>query len=229
MFIEKRNFKNSKGLILAAIYEGEDKNAPVIVMCHGYQSSKNSPMTQKALARKLVERGLSVYRFDFTGHGESEGDLSVLTPLQGLDDLRAAVKDLNVLGKKKFCLYGSSFGGNVALLYASERSVLALALKAPVSDYTQTAAIIGRPHFIEDTKSIDLYKKVKSIKCPVFIIHGNHDDVVPLTQSEKLYQALVCDKRLQVIHGADHDIKGEDLEKTYNLIAGFFKRNLLAL
>ena len=227
MFIEKRKFKNSKGLTLSAIYEGEHRNAKVVVMCHGYESSKDSPLTQKKLAGDLIERGIAVYRFDFTGHGESEGDLSVLTPLQGLDDLRAATKDLNVLGKKKFGLYVSRFGGYIALLYPSDNSILALALKAPVSDYRETAAIIDRPHFLEETRSIDLYKRVKSIKCPVFIIHGDHDDVVPLAQSEGLYQALVCDKRLQVIHGADHDIKGEDLEKTYNLIADFFKQTLL--
>ena len=222
MFIEKRKFKNSKGLTLAAIYEGEDKNAKVVVMCHGYKSSKDKE-TSRLLAKKLVEKGVSVLRFDFTGHGQSEGNMEDITPLQGLDDLSCAVKNLD---KEDFGLYGSSFGGYIALLYASDNSISSLALKAPVSDYRETAAIIDRPHFLEETRSINLYKKVKSIKCPVLIIHGDRDDVVSLRQSKKLHQSLVSDKRLQVVHGADHDIKGKDLEKTYNLIADFFKQTL---
>ena len=70
MFKQKLTFKNSCNLNLSAIYEGEDKNAPVIILCHGFHSSKDKPSTSRALAQKLVERGLSVLRFDFTGHGQ---------------------------------------------------------------------------------------------------------------------------------------------------------------
>ena len=226
MFIEKRKFKNSKGSTLSAIYEGENRNAKVVVLCHGYESSKDKE-TNRLLAEKLVERDISVLRFDFTGHGQSEGNMADITPLQELDDLNCAVKNL---GKEDPGLYGSSFGGYIALLYASDNSISALALKAPVSDYTdkESSFVAARSsQFFEDVKSINLYKKVKNISCPCLIIHGDRDDVVPLRQSKKLYQSLVCDKRLQVIHGADHDMKGEYLEKTYNLIADFFKRNLL--
>ena len=107
MFIEKRKFKNSKGLTLSAIYEGEDKNAPVVVMCHGYLSSKDSEKTTN-LSQKLVTEGISAYRFDFLGCGESEGSPKDLTPEEGADDLKSAIKDL---GKSDLALYGSSFGG----------------------------------------------------------------------------------------------------------------------
>ncbi len=225
MFIQKRKFKNSKGLTLSAIYEGEDKNAPVVVMCHGYQSSKDKETT-KALSQKLIEGGLNVFRFDFTGHGQSQGDLADITPLRGVDDLASAVDDLDALGKTKFGLYGSSFGGNVALLYTSQNPVLALALKAPVSDYSQTAKIIDRPHFLDELKLINLYKKVKNIKCPVLIVHGDKDDVVPIKQSKKLLDSLQCDKQLEIIKGAGHDIAGDDLKKAYSQIANFFQQTL---
>ncbi len=226
MFIEKRKFKNSKSFTLSAIYEGEDRNAPVVIICHGYTSSKDRPLTQGALAHKLIERGISAFRFDFTGHGESEGSISKITPLDAYDDLVCAVKNL---GKEKFALYGSSFGGFTAILYATQNPVLALALKAPVSDYAVTARIVSpaREHFIQNTKEIDLYKKAKNIKCPTLIVHGDKDDVVPITQSQKLIAALKCEKKLEVIVGADHDIDGKELERANAHIADFFKQNLL--
>src|SRR3989338_1756950 len=123
MFREKRSFNNSQGLNLSAIFEGEDKNAPVVVMCHGFHSSKDNSMSTRALAQKLVERGLCVFRFDFTGHGQSEGDIDKITPLGALDDLECAAK---IVGKRDFALYCSSFGGYVSLLYARQNPVLAL-------------------------------------------------------------------------------------------------------
>lgn len=226
MFKQKLTFKNSRNLNLAAIFEGEDKNAPVVIVCHGFGSSKDS-ISYKNLVPKLLKRGLSVFRFDFTGCGQSEGKLDNLTPLRGLDDLKSVIKNL---GQKQFALYGSSFGGHVALMYASKNPILALALKSPVSDYGPIAK--NRPagrskSFYDEVKNIGIYKDARKIKAPVFIVHGDKDDVVPISQSQKLLKALDGQKRLEVVKGADHDIAGEDLERTNTLIADFFKENLL--
>lgn len=54
MFSKKIKFKNSPDLDLSAIHEGEDENSPLVILCHGYASSKDSVGT-KNLAQKLVE------------------------------------------------------------------------------------------------------------------------------------------------------------------------------
>lgn len=217
--------KNSQGLTLTAILKGEKKDAPVVVMCHGYSSSKNSVSTE-GLSNELVKRGLTTFRFDFTGCGESEGDLASLIPSQGLDDLKAAVKTLN---RKEFALYGSSFGGHVSLWYASEKPVLALALKAPVSDYAFVVSEeIGerRKRFIENTKNINMFERAKNIKAPVLIVHGDADDVVSIEQSKKLIEFLGEEKHLEILPGVTHDIRGKALEKTIHLSADFFQERL---
>lgn len=225
MFKQKLTIKNSRNLKLAAILEGEEKKAPTVVMCHGFHSSKDNSLSTKALAQKLVERGISVLRFDFTGHGHSEGDIDKITPLDGLDDLKSAIRSL---GKEKVALYGSSFGGYVSLLYACQNPVLALALKAPVADWAHVQISQNRGiKFHQDTKDIDIYKQAFNIRAPTLIIHGDQDDVVPIGQSLKLLKALRCDKKLQIIKGASHDIRGEDLERTNTLIGGFFQEKLL--
>ena len=225
MFREIRNFKNSRGLNLSAIFEGEHRKAPVVVMCHGFHSSKDNPITSRALAQKLVESGLSVLRFDFTGHGVSEGDIDDITPLAGLDDLKSAIK---TLGKKKIAIYGSSFGGYVALLYATDHPILALALKSPVSDWSEVQISNDRgKRFRQEVKDIHIYKLAKNIKAPTLIIHGDQDDVVPLAQSQRLLKSLDSKvKKLEIIKGANHDIRGEDLEKANTQIADFFRKTL---
>lgn len=225
MFIEKRKFKNFKGLTLSAIYEGEHRNAPLVILCHGYGSSKDSEGTRD-LTIKLVSRNLSVFRFDFTGCGESDGIFEDdLTPNAGLDDLNCAIKQISA---KSFALYGSSFGGYVSLIYASHNPVLALGLKAPVSDFIEVIKKrpLGRSSkFYEEVKNTDLYKDAKNIKCPVLIIHGHKDDVVPLAQSKKLIGSIKGQKKLEILKGADHDIKAGYGANA--LLADFFAKNLI--
>lgn len=229
MFTEKRSFKNDKGQTLVAVYEGEEKDSPVVVMCHGYGSTKDSDST-KTLARKLTISGISVYRFDFTGCGESDGTLKDLTPQEGLDDLNSAVKNLD---KKEFALYGSSFGGYIALEFASKNPVLALALKAPVSDYPSVINLEGNKSdyrttgFLREAKEINIFRQAKNIKAPTLIVHGSDDDVVPVEHSEKLLIRLGGEKRLSIIHGATHDIEGADLEDVTTQISDFFVKQLL--
>lgn len=230
MFKQKLTFENSRNLKLEAIFEGEDKNAPIVIACHGFASSKDS-ISYKNLVPKLLRRGLSVFRFDFTGCGQSEGDLLSLTPLVGLDDLKSAVGSFNL---SNFGLCGTSFGGYVALLYAFENPVRALALRSSVSDW-QNIIIEHTQHvkkmidrILIEAKDIDIYEKAKNLTTPTLIIHGDRDDVVPVDQSKKLYQSLKGDKRLGIIHGATHDIKDEPkyLERANNLIADFFQKHL---
>ena len=225
MFREKRSFKNSRGLNLSAIFEGEGREAPVVIMCHGFHSSKDNPITTRALTQKLVERELSVFRFDFTGHGESQGDINEITPLAGLDDLKSAIKTLN---ERKIAPYGSSFGGYVALLYVSNHPVLALVLKAPVSNWSKVQISSDRgSKFREEVKDINIYQQAKNIEAPTLIIHGDKDDVVPIEQSQKLIKALGSKiKTLEIIRGANHDIRGQNLEKTNTKIADFFQKIL---
>lgn len=226
MFQDKINFKNSKGLSLAGVFEGETKEAPIVVACHGYDSSKDSP-SNASLAEEIIKRGISVFRFDFTGNGGSEGDLADLTPKHGLDDLKSVISHLEV---RDFGLYGSSFGGHVALMYASENPVAALALRAPVSDYAWVVS--GEPSergkgWIKELRGLNLYREARNISTPTLIVHGNQDETVPVEQSKNLYKALKTDKKLEIIPGASHQFRGEYLERSNKLVADFLQENLL--
>lgn len=109
------------------------------LLCHGFLSSKNSS-TNKALTRLLTERGIATFRFDFFGQGESEGPFEDITVGLALDQARAALAWASAQGFHRFGLVGSSFGGLIALLAASEAASQAstlrcLALKCPVPDF----------------------------------------------------------------------------------------------
>jgi pimeloyl-ACP methyl ester carboxylesterase len=140
-------FVDSSGHRVSAILTTpEAETGTVAVLCHGFLSQKNST-SNKALTQTLTKRGIATLRFDFFGHGDSEGPFRALTTTIGIDQALAAVSLVKTRGYRRIALVGSSFGGLVSILTASElarrherqlhdSTVLAcLALKCPVVDF----------------------------------------------------------------------------------------------
>ncbi len=229
--------------ILATPDAGSDR---VAILCHGFLSSKNST-TNKTLTRILLERGLATFRFDFFGQGESEGPFEQVTTGLAVDQATAAVRLMASKGFRKIGLMGSSFGGLVATLTASDNpSLVCLALKCPVVDFaeelrlefgeegmarwkaTDTIPNIlggpGRMHlryaFYEDCLERIAYEHARRITIPSLIVQGEADELIPLHQSRRLFEALQGVKRLDMIPGADHQFtKAEDFRRMTELIA----------
>jgi len=133
--MEKTYFKNNKGNKLCGIVSNpsRNKNKPIIILCHGFSTSKEA-FTYMSLEKILNEKGISTFRFDFFGHGESEGKFENITISEAVDDVLNAIKFLKSLGYTKIGLFGSSFGGIANIMAASKsEDLFVLALKAPVS------------------------------------------------------------------------------------------------
>lgn len=226
---EKRlNFKNSKGNKLVGVLNQTGVKNWILVMAHGFTSNKNTKNFVK-LSKMLGKKGVSSFRFDFFGHGDSEGGFADITISEAVDDILHAIKFVKKLGYKNIGLLGSSFGGISSIIAASKTPNLSLlALKSPVSDYwkLEKERYTNKElrewkdqgfkeyendgkfmklsySFIEDFKNNDAYKAAKNIKVPTLIVHGDTDNDVPYSQSQKLAKILP-DARLVTIKGADH-------------------------
>jgi pimeloyl-ACP methyl ester carboxylesterase len=113
---------------------------PGIVWLGGFKSDMLSTKARR-LDAFAAERGRALLRFDYSGHGESEGDFASGTIGQWFADalaaLRAQTQGVQVL-------VGSSMGGWIALLVARELArtgeidrLAGLVLIAPAVDFTQ--------------------------------------------------------------------------------------------
>jgi pimeloyl-ACP methyl ester carboxylesterase len=241
------SFIDPSGRRVASILTAPDGDTDCIaVLCHGFLSGKNSS-TNKTLTRLLFDRGIATLRFDFFGHGESDGPFEHITNTLALDQAQAALDLVGRKGYRRIGLMGSSFGGLVATLAAAQRTDLAcLALKCPVVDFAEELRlefgeaemarwkttdtvpnIMGGPDrvalryaFYEDCLRRIAYEPARSITAPTLIVQGDHDEHVPLHQSQRLYEALQAQKRMEILLGADHQFtKGEDFTRMTTLIA----------
>src|SRR3990172_4571340 len=143
-------FRNNRGLRLSGILRcprerGKPGALPVVVFAHGWGSSKRS-QRNLAIADALVREGIAAFLFDFSGHGESEGDQRSVTLEDQIDDLRCAIDCVQAReGLGPIGVAGSSSGGAVALEgAATDARIRALVLRAP-----SAAARLSRASRIE--------------------------------------------------------------------------------
>ncbi|KQP47367.1 alpha/beta hydrolase [Methylobacterium sp. Leaf106] len=115
-------------------------DGPALVWLGGFRSDMGATkaMVLDAYAR---DHGRALVRFDYTGHGESEGEFAESTISTWLEDAMA-VLDATVTGPA--ILVGSSMGGWIACLAARARALrgdaplAGMVLIAPALDFTET-------------------------------------------------------------------------------------------
>jgi pimeloyl-ACP methyl ester carboxylesterase len=129
--------------IACLLTPGTAANTPGVVWLPGFRSDMVSTKAN-ALAAWAIERGVSLTRFDYSGHGRSGGRFEDLTVGHWLEDAETV---LATLTSGPQILVGSSMGGWIALLLArasiAEGSALhgriaGLVLIAPAWDMTET-------------------------------------------------------------------------------------------
>ncbi len=170
----------------------------------------------------FVNLGWRIFAIDYRGYGLSEGrpsERGVYSDALGAYEY--LVRNLMVDPKTIF-FYGESLGTAVAIYLAREHRPTGLILEAPLTSFRD----VGRfhyplvPQFVyrlmrNQWNSID---RITSVHCPLFIIHGSQDEIIPTQQGQRLFDAAALPKEIHIIPGAGHSdcllIGGIDLLKS---------------
>ena len=221
----------STKVTLPAGFDTEKDSCMMVILMHGIFASKDWP-PMPVLARELARQGIASVRFDFNGHGKSEGKMEEMTIARELADARAvweAVKALPYVSS--VALLGHSQGGAVASMLAGELAnegecPVGLVLLAPgsiIKEATQAGRFFGKefdpknpPAYIKcfntyklghdylvQTQLLDIYGTAQQYQGPVCLVHGVEDGIVPLWCSEK-YHEVYANSQLHVVKGENH-------------------------
>ncbi|MEM7651267.1 MAG: alpha/beta hydrolase [Pseudomonadota bacterium] len=217
----------------------EGAQLPLVMFCGGYRS--NMEGTKAIYLQERCEaRGQGYLRFDYAGHGRSEGAFEDGTIGSWADDAKAI---LDHVAKGPVVVVGSSMGGWMALLLAKARAgivqgVVGVAAAPDFSedlfealgpekqqelmekgavaienDYSDEPYHYSRD-FYEEAKSHLLLTETQAIDFPIRLIQGMKDADVPWETAVKIQKNYKgADVDVIFVDDGDHRLsRPEDLE-----------------
>lgn len=223
----------------------------IVIVCHGFTGNMDSPLLTD-LTNDLVESGIGVVRFDFNGHGKSEGKFENMTVLNEIEDLKKVIVwTRSQTFTEDISLAGHSQGGVVTSMVAGElgypaiRSLAIMSAAAVLRDDAlrgNTQGSIYDPwnvpeqiplhggtlnmgrEYVLSAQTLPIYETAENYTGPVFILHGTHDTIVPYTYSER-YKSVYKNAELKLMPGQDHSYTTET-EEAALLACDFFSKIL---
>jgi pimeloyl-ACP methyl ester carboxylesterase len=224
---EKITFSSSGAKIIVGIvhHPGGEFPRGAVILCHGMDSTKDSEKLI-SLGRGLAGRGFLTLRFDFAYVGESSERFEDITYSGEVEDLRAACAFMRHRYSGEIGILGSSMGGTVALLFAAEDPGIAalVTIAAPLHPEAFPRRVLSHDALqkwrdrgftfynrqrlnlalLEDLESLNVVESARKIACPVLIIHGESDEVVPVEEAHELNACIWGKKKLLILKGTDH-------------------------
>ena len=197
------------------------------LFAHCFTCSKDLKAAVR-LTRELVAARLAVFRFDFTGLGESEGDFADTHFSTNVGDLVAAARFLEREREAPQVLLGHSLGGAAVIHAAGELpAVRAVATIGTPADPTHVKrhlsgsleeiekggeaeiSIAGRPfrirrEFLEDLERQNMERALSELKRPLILFHAPRDEVVGIDNAAELYAMARHPKSFVSLDQADH-------------------------
>ena len=226
--MERVEFEGANGVKLAARLEMPHTAVRACaIFAHCFTCSKNV-FAATRISRALAERGIAVFRFDFTGLGESEGDFADTGFTSNVEDLVAAAAYLRERMEAPSILVGHSFGGAAVLRAAHDiPEVKAVAtIGAPFDPQHVThlfgehrehieagetcdVQIAGRtftisPAFLRDVANADAPTYIGKLRRPLLVFHAPRDEVVGIDNAGKIFGAAKHPKSFVSLDEADH-------------------------
>ncbi|KAL3500763.1 hypothetical protein ACH5RR_039856 [Cinchona calisaya] len=249
---KRASIQNKHGEKLVGILH-ETGSKELVIICHGFRSSKDHiPMVN--LAAAFEKEGISAFRFDFAGNGESEGSFQYGNYRREADDLLAVVQHFQ--GEKHYvaALVGHSKGGNAVLLYASRQNDIQIIVNI-AGRFNLHGGIEGRlgKNFLEkieqngfidvknrrgkteyrvtkeslmDRLTTDTHAACQRIhkNCRVLTVHGSIDELVPVNDAKE-FAKHIPNHKLEIFEGSDHEFTSHQ-DKLASVVLNFVMNGL---
>ena len=194
------------GVSLGAWFAPPAQAAPrgTIIVFNGNAGNRSY---RAPLAQRLSASGYAVCLFDYRGFGGNPGWPTEQGLLEDARAVRSAIAARPGVDASRIVYLGESLGTGVAIALASESAPAALVLRSPFTSMADVAAyhywFLPVRQLLKDR--FDSLSRIQNVRCPVLVLAGEKDTVVPLELSRRLFEAVPGPKRLVTFAGVDHN------------------------
>ena len=157
----------------------------------------------------LAARRLAVLAYDYRGYGRSEGAPDEAGVYR---DAEAAYDELRASGvpAERIIAFGESLGGAVSIRLATERPCAGVAVVATFTSLRDVARVHYGLAGAAIGSRFDSLGRLGRLRVPLFVAHGDQDEIVPYELGERVFAAAPEPKRFLRVHGATHnDVLGD--------------------
>jgi fermentation-respiration switch protein FrsA (DUF1100 family) len=143
------------------------------------------------LAMLVVQLNVHIFAYEYSGYGASSatspGEAAVIR------DAEAAwgcLTGKHKVSPSRVILYGQSVGSGPSCSLASRDGFrpAGLVLHSPIMSGMRVIMQVKRTYSIDPFPNID---RLPAVQCPVAIIHGKRDEVVPFVHGKRMYEAVM--------------------------------------
>lgn len=231
--------------------EGLEK-CPAVIIFHGLMSDRGGRRRNMFtdIAEEAVKRGMAAVKFDFSGHGESDGDFSDMTVYGELLDAAKIIEyvrglgwvsDIYIVGHSQ----GAVVGGMIAGYYRECVSKLVLlASAATLKEDARNGSCFGIKYdtyfppekirltnvygdaydigsmYFRTAKTLPIYETTKLFKGRTLVIHGSADNAAGVSGAKK-YAEEMDNVALRIIEGEGHGLCDISFENVVMEVADF--------
>lgn len=152
----------------------------------------------------FTRRGWDVLFYDYRGFGKSTGERSEAAMHADVAAIYDALAD--EYGQDRIIVYGRSMGSGVSVPLAAARTPRHLILETP---YASIADVARRFLPIWPVRRFLRYRfesadVIDAVECPIHILHGTDDTVVPYSSGQKLFRACGPGAEMVTVVGGGH-------------------------
>ena len=209
-----------------------EQKVPLVILMHGARGNSRCDLYDN-ICLAMAARGYAMMRFDFDGHGDSDGEFDDSTVLTELDDLKDIVSYANGFAwvSEVFAI-GHSQGGCVGTIFAGEnpeafKAVAVIDPAVNIQENCASGALDGKASeaYVEAGKGLDIFGTVGGYNGPVCVIHGLDDTMVLPEYGKRLAESYDQPAELHLLAGAPH-MPTAHSGVIAEIIDAFFNRSL---
>jgi fermentation-respiration switch protein FrsA (DUF1100 family) len=188
----------SDGERIAAVYLPNPAATYTVLLSHGNAEDLGWVLPSLPPLRDL---GFAVFAYDYRGYGLSQGRASEQHVYADIDAAYDYLTRELRVPAARVILYGRSLGAGAAVDLAARQSVGGLILESPF--LTAFRVMTRIPLFPFDRfRNVD---KIGRVRCPVLVMHGEADEIVPLWHGQQLFERAPGPKMFLAVPGAHHN------------------------
>ena len=173
--------ETENGIYISALYIPDTDAQFTILFSHGNAEDLGD---LREFLNEFSNKGFSVFAYDYRGYGTSDGRPSEKNAYRDIEAAYKYMVEQLDIPANRIIAQGRSVGAGAAVHLARKNELAGLILESP---FTSAFRVVIRIKLVPFDKFNNI-DKIKKVNCPVLVIHGKSDRIIPISHGQRLFE-----------------------------------------